>query len=115
VLRSEHAGYYVERNMLGLAPCETATCCQRFGETCYLYLQTKNDRSHITVENPSWCRDGYVARASHLTGSLVCLLSEVKAMRVTIILLQTGRTEERCSLRNGKYSVSKTGRNRGQL
>jgi len=39
----------------GLPPCETSTSCQRFGETCYLHVQTQSVRIHITVENPSWC------------------------------------------------------------
>jgi hypothetical protein len=55
----------------GLAPCETVMCCQLSGETCYLQPQTENDWSNLTAENPSWCRDRYVVRASHLTGPLV--------------------------------------------
>jgi len=99
----------------GLATCGTAMCCQLSGEICYLHLQTQNDWSHVTAEIPSWCRDRHVVRASPLTGSLVCLLSEVKTMCVTIHLLHTERMKELWYIRNSKYAVSKPGRNRGQL
>jgi len=78
----------------GLATYETAMCFQLSGETCYLHLQTQNDWSHVTFENPSWCRDRYVVRASPLTGTLVCLLSEVKAIPLTILLPHAGRIKE---------------------
>jgi hypothetical protein len=95
----------------GLAPCGTAMCCRHFGETCYLHLQTQNDWSHVTAENPSWCRDRYVVGTSPLTGPLVCPLSKVIAMRVRILSLHTGRVKGWWSLGNSKYSVSIAGRN----
>lgn len=63
IMASEKGPKYKDPNVLGimlyvtcwgLAPCGTAMCCQRSGETCYLHLQTQNDRSHVTAENPSW-------------------------------------------------------------